>query len=301
VTLEEVDAVVGDAVCIIVHYGAKGLTDNAVESVIAGDRRPGRIIVVDHGPRYDRVSDPRDPQVTVIRPKRNLGFGGGVNAAVEILSPRERLLWLLNNDAVAEPGALSALLASNDRLREHALISSTVIDVQTGALWYRRATFLPWRLEGRHEPGPAPVGTVVFRGRPSVLGVIYMPGCSILVPRRLFEDLGGFDSSYFLYGEDVDFSLRAVRSGWSLALDGASLIRHHASSGTTEPVRERMKARTSLLLTIQFYPWIVPIALPMAVITGLKRAIVRRRLMWLSARMIGYVDALRSLGKSERT
>jgi N-acetylglucosaminyl-diphospho-decaprenol L-rhamnosyltransferase len=62
-------------------------------------------------------------------------------------------------------------------------------------------------------------------------------GAFFMVRRKLFEILGGFDESFFVYFEDLDFSLRARRSGWrSLYLTDARA--YHKGCGTSERVKD---------------------------------------------------------------
>lgn len=62
-------------------------------------------------------------------------------------------------------------------------------------------------------------------------------GCSVLLPRQLFLDFGGFDESFFMYYEDVDLSWRMRNAGWKLLFEPDSVVRHiHAgSSGEWSP------------------------------------------------------------------
>lgn len=62
-------------------------------------------------------------------------------------------------------------------------------------------------------------------------------GCSVLMPRSLFIEQGGFDERFFMYYEDVDLSWRIRNAGWKLLLEPRSIVRHiHAgSSGEWSP------------------------------------------------------------------
>ena len=48
----------------------------------------------------------------------------------------------------------------------------------------------------------------------------YLTAVSVLIPVRVFEDVGLFDERYFLYWEDADFSFRLKRHGWKLTVAG---------------------------------------------------------------------------------
>lgn len=285
---------------IIVHYGDVGLTQRAVASVLSGSEQPGLIVVVDNGPgAYPEPEGDSAARLIVARPGRNTGFAGGVTVGLESL-PQDPsgLIWLLNNDAITDRDALRELLATARRAHGLALVSSLVLDETTGAVWFERPRFLPWRLEsrhwmfrGQHLPADVEVGRVV-----SWRSVPYLPGCSLLVPNRLLASLGGLDLSFFMYGEDVDLSIRALRLGYGLVLSRRSIVRHRTSSGTRPAERERMVSETSFRLTAKYYPWLLPLALVGAVATGCKNAVARRERWWLTTRLEGYRAALKAPG-----
>jgi len=294
---------------IIVHYGDVGLTQRAVESVLTGSARPGLIVVVDNGPgEYPEPGGDSAARLIVARPGRNTGFAGGVAVGIESL-PQDTsgLIWLLNNDAITDRDALRELLATARRAHGRALVSSLVLDESTGAVWFERPRFLPWRLEsrhwrfrGQHLPDDVEVGRVV-----SWRSVPYLPGCSLLIPDQLLRSIGGLDRSFFMYGEDVDLSIRALRLGYGLVLSRRSIVHHRTSSGTSPAERERMISEASFRLTAKHYPWLLPIALAGAVATGCKRAVARRELWWLTTRLQGYRAAMKrpgtSVGQKRRT
>ena len=283
---------------VIVHYGDVGLTQRAVASVLSGSYLPASIVVVDHGPgSYPERDGVQDPLVSVVRPGSNTGFAGGVAEGVASLPlDPEGDVWLLNNDAIAAAEALQELLATANRARGPVLVSSLVIDESSGDVWFERPRYLPWRLESRHWR---------FRARPLlddlVVGssitwrsVPYLPGCSLLVPATIFTNLGGFDPSFFMYGEDVDLSIRALRLGYGLILSRRSIVHHRTGAGSTTRDRERMLSESAFRLTARYYPWVLPLALMAGLVTGVKRAVTRRQLWWITTRLAGYATALKS-------
>jgi len=53
-------------------------------------------------------------------------------------------------------------------------------------------------------------------------------GCC-MVRRKVFEEVGGFDSDYFIYDDDTDFSLRTRLLGYKVVLVPSAVIVHHGS------------------------------------------------------------------------
>ena len=82
-------------------------------------------------------------------------------------------------------------------------------------------------------------------------------GCSMLIRRDAFEEVGGFDSSFFMYFEDVDLSWRLRRRGFRLRYQPASVIRHvHAgTSSEGSPLFVFFTARNRLMMLLKNAPW----------------------------------------------
>lgn len=272
---------------IVVHYGDPVLTARAVESLLQSEPGPSRVIVVDNGP--DAFILPPHDRVHVERPGRNLGFARAVNLAID-REPSASGFWLFNNDAVALPGAFAALVEAGDR-HPGALISS-VITGPTGEMWFERAAYLPWRMHTRHEAA-AVQGRYEVRRTRSWRRVPYLPGTSLLIPRAVVEQIGCLDASFFLYGEDVDYCIRAMDAGAALVVDRESKVMHHASSGTARPQRERMIAAATLRITARYYGWLVPLGLVLSLASALRRGWRQREPQLPLYRVLGFVDALR--------
>jgi GT2 family glycosyltransferase len=281
------------AVGVIVHHGDPALTLAAVRSIAADHVRPETIVVVDNDPTA--LDDPAvHAAATILRPGTNIGFASAVNLAVAQEAARADFVWLLNNDATARPGAFRCLLAAMRSFEGNALVSSLVLDARNGDVWFERARFYPWRLESRHERYlHSPSGAIVVADSPSAKSLPYLPGCSLLVPTRLLRGVGGIDESFFLYGEDVDLSMKAIRSGWPLVLAADSCVDHRASSGTSAIRRERMQAEAALRLTLRYYPWMLPSALLGGTIYGLRRVWLHHEVWRVTQRWAGYADAIR--------
>ena len=287
---------------VIVHYGQAALTDRAVASVLAGSVLPGAVVVVDNGPAEyvwaaAAAAAAAPVPVRIVRPGTNTGFAGGVAAGLAAFPEVGwEYLWLLNNDALAGRDALSELLATMARQSGPALVSSLVIDEDTGAAWFERPRYLPWRLESRSMRLQGDGGSPdVDVGRSSSWrSVAYLPGCSLLVPDALMVELGGFDSAFFVYGEDVDLAIRAGRLGCTLVLSRRSVVRHRAGSAARPALREQMLAESGVRLTRRYYAWLLPIAIAGGLVTAMKRVVFTRQGWWMSARLKGYWAGLRA-------
>ena len=148
----------------------------------------------------------RYPDVHVIDTGANLGFAAGANRGAQ--AAHGDVLVFLNPDARVEPGAIAKLV--------DALAATPGAGIAGGGLL---------DAAGRWQPGAArfhPVahllldttpGRLTSRGRHAPHIVDWVYGTFMAVRRDAFRQLGGFDESYFLYGEDLDLCHRAVAVG----------------------------------------------------------------------------------------
>ncbi len=281
---------------VVVHYGDPSLTERCVASILGGTARPGLLIVVDNGPVHVDSAALHGSVVPfrLIRSMHNIGFAAAVNQAVAEGGDFD-WIWLLNNDARAEPSALEELLASAHRSGGLALISSLVLDEETRQIWFERARFYPWRLESKHvRVRRARSPDDIDPGRPSRFSIPYLSGCSLLVPRQALDNGGLLDPSFFVYGEDIDLALRASERGWPLRVARRSLVLHRASSGTAPARREFLIAEGSARIVRRRYRGLLPVALAVGSMLGVVRAAMARDPARLTARLSGYRRALNS-------
>ena len=201
------------------------MLDACVESVLAaGDA--DHVIVVDNGGRAIV-----DNNVDLLRPPRNVGFGGGANAgfrrAVELGATS---MALLNDDIVVEVGWLRPLLAALDS-------DPTLGAVQPKLL-----------LAGSDPARINSVGVVLDRDGAGIdlgYGEVDGPqfetdsaiesftGGAVLFRSKFLQTTGGFDEAYFLYYEDLDLAQRGAALGWTYRCVPASKVWHRVSASTS--------------------------------------------------------------------
>jgi GT2 family glycosyltransferase len=160
----------------------------------------------------------------------NRGYGAAINRAVR--SARGETILALNADIVPEAGFLEGVIASARRL-----LVSRLADHPTAIIGFRlrdadgapqgsigRFPTLTRFLRGLLRPRPFRKYVQVDEKGPTP--VDWATGACLLIDRRCFEELGGFDESYFLYYEDVDICLRATRRGWRVEYNPSATCRH---------------------------------------------------------------------------
>jgi GT2 family glycosyltransferase len=155
----------------------------------------------------------------LLEPGRNLGFAGGCGLGVrESTAP---LVLLLNPDAVPAPGCLAALrrCAADEPSWGAWQALVTLPDGTTVNSAGNPVHFLGFAWAGGHGRPVAELGV----GR-RVVGSA--SGAALCVRRAAWHAVGGFDERYFMYGEDVDLSLRLRLAGWEVGLEPAARVVH---------------------------------------------------------------------------
>ena len=164
------------------------------------------------------------PSVRIVNNQANLGFAGGNNRAASAAAAP--LLAFLNNDTIAAPDWLARLHTARVEHPDHQLTASRIVSlnhpdiVDSAGDGYLRAG-------GAYKRGHGTSSDEFLRSR-EVFGAC---GAAFLISRALFDELGGFDESFFMVYEDVDLSYRARLAGARCWYAADAVVRH-AGSGT---------------------------------------------------------------------
>lgn len=166
------------------------------------------LLVVDNGSTSELHTGPH----RLLRPGRNLGFGGAVNLALE--QTRAPIVLILNSDVRPEPDALDELVEGFARHGEAVGLAPRLLgtDDQPQYTWQLRPLPTPWQLVLQALMLPVWSGPV---DEPVAGSPVEQPAAAVLAIRRqTLVDLGGFDERFFpAWFEDVDLAARLHRTG----------------------------------------------------------------------------------------
>lgn len=229
---------------VIVNWNGLRDTLDCVASVYKMDYGNFEVIVVDNGSADDSVPVIHEtyPHLVIIKNNRNLGYTGGNNTGMRYaMDLGADYVWLLNNDAVVEPGSLSALVAVAEKSPEIGLASPVIryyFDPDTvqhsgGYVDWKNFKFLT--LENREGSGDD-------RER----GNVFLWGTALLVKRSVIDSIGYLNEKYFAYYEDMDYCVRAAGRGYRCAVADEAGIYHKDSRSTgssRSPVQTFLRTR----------------------------------------------------------
>ena len=284
---------------VIVNWRQAELTIRAARSIREQLGDGDVLVIVDNASGDGSVERLRREGLTVVKSSENLGFGAGVNLGAQGMV--EDVLVLLNNDAVAKPDFLEALLrtlsdppsatapaAATARIllagrwrpaaqgRQDALVSP-----RTGR-WTRVSDEAAARGEGEvlvnstgNQVDASGNGYdrdwLVPAGQEhSPSEVFGLCGGACAIRREAWQALGGFREDLFMYYEDTDLSWRLRERGWRVVYvrEAVVLHEHASSSGTGSAMFIRVNTRNRILTAAAHSP--APV-----VMQALARTVVR--------------------------
>ncbi len=216
-----------DLAIVVVAYNSEHMMDGLLDSL--PDALGGlhaEVLVVDNGSVDETVVALRRRSDCRVIASTNTGYSGGINTGIRHAPPGVPVL-ILNPDARLRPGSVGAMLRGLDR--PGVGIVAPQVRGADGEL----------HLSLRREPSiPRAMGLTKTR-LPVFSEYIYEPaayltpqvvdwalGAVLLISRRCYDELGGWDESYFLYSEETDFCLRARDHGYLTWYEPSSIVEH---------------------------------------------------------------------------
>jgi GT2 family glycosyltransferase len=223
---------------IVVNLNGRALLGECLDALIVQDYAQDKIeiILVDNGSTDDSVAFVRDayPSVRVIEARHNLGFAGGNNRGAQ--AGTGEYLALINNDARADPGWLSAMVEAAQDQPDVVCVAAKMLSGDGKTIDFIGPVM---NLYGRafqiDEGLPATPG---FYDEPREL--LAACGGAMLICRDVFLQLGGFDEDYIAYYEDVDLGWRLWLSGYRVMFAPKAVVYHKGhQAGSRFAVEQR--------------------------------------------------------------
>ena len=206
------------------------------------------VIVVDNASTQDEATEleKRYPLIIVIRSDKNLGFAGGNNLGIQ--AAHGKYLFFLNNDTILpQPSTLSLLIT---RLESSAQIGMVCPKIR-----------FTWDKQPIQYAGYTPLSKITLRNKSIGFGekdngqydtphpTPYAHGAAMMVKREVFEKAGVMPECYFLYYEELDWSLMIRRAGYEIWYEPSCTIFHKESqtTGQQSPLKAYYITRNRLL------------------------------------------------------
>lgn len=231
---------------ITVNYNGLNDTCALIDSITFNEDM--EVIVVDNGSIKDEANilQTKYPHIKAIRSKKNLGFAGGNNLGIKVA--KGKYLYLINNDTVFKE--------FNPRVLISRLESSPKIGMVCPKIRFA------WDNNPIQFAGYTPLSTITVRNKAIGYGeddkgqyniphqTPYAHGAAMILKREVIDKVGLMPECFFLYYEELDWSMMITRAGYEIWYEPASTIYHKESksTGQNSPLRTYYITRNRLLL-----------------------------------------------------
>ncbi|WP_033147739.1 glycosyltransferase family 2 protein [Prevotella sp. P6B1] len=236
---------------ITINYNGLKDTCELIDSIPFSDDM--EVIVVDNASKEDEASviSSRYPHVKVIRSEKNLGFAGGNNLGIK--EAKGKYILLINNDTFFKDFNIEPLI--------NRLESSDKIGVVCPKLRFS------WGTNPIQFTGYTPLSPITVRNQAIGFGeedrgqydtphkTPYAHGAAMLIKREAIAKTGLMPECFFLYYEELDWSMMFTRAGYEIWYDPACTVYHKESqtTGQNSPLRTYYITRNRLLFVKRNY------------------------------------------------
>lgn len=261
---------------IIVNYNTPEDTKATIDSLnqIEHTGFDYRIVVVDNGSKdlltFSKAFLKKNNRVDLLRSESNLGFSGGNNLGIQhaIDHYDSDYYLLLNSDTIVTKDFLQELYKMMRRDPKIGLAASKIYfyknyeyfensysEQEKGkVIWYVGGE-VDWTNLLSYHIGIDEVDRGQFEEEKET---DFATGCVMMISREVIERIGPLDDRFFLYSEDVDYSLRVRKAGLKVMYCPSSVVYHkigRSTGGAGSPLQQYYQTRNRLFLAMNHAPW----------------------------------------------
>ncbi len=231
-----------DLSIIIVNYNVKEFLLNLLDSIRkAINNISTEIIVVDNASEDGSVEviKERFPEVKLIVNKTNIGFGAANNLALK--EAKGKYFLLINPDTILREDTLRVMIDFFESHPDCGIAGCKVLNPDgTLQLACRRAFPGPWtsftKVMGLSKLFPkSPIFAkynLTYLDENKTYEVDAVSGAFMMLRKEVYDKIGGFDSQFFMYGEDLDLCYRAQKANYKVYYVHSTEIIHYKGEST---------------------------------------------------------------------
>jgi GT2 family glycosyltransferase len=288
---------------VVVSFNSRAYLERCVGSVLD---EVESVVVVDSASSDGSAELVRErfPSVRIVELDENRGFGAAMNTGVG--ETDSAYVLLLNADAWANEGAVAALVECAEAEPEAAVVGPRLSNTDGTLQRSLRGFPTPWRLATEYfflrwlAPRSRFLNAFYGAGfdHRSPTDAEFLVGAVLLVRRSMFDEVGGFDTDFFMFDEEVDLCYRLVAAGHRVVFrPDAEFV--HVGGASTAAVWDRMyieQLRSHLRFLAKHHGSDVAERMRRVLVWAMRlRSLVfrgrRRRLSWATSRWLASAPA----------
>lgn len=226
---------------VIVNYNVQHFLELCLRSVEKACKNiASEIIVVDNASADNSCAmiKAHFPNVILLENKDNLGFSKANNLGVS--KAKGDYVLILNPDTVVGETTFDEILSFADNKKDLGALGVQLVD-GTGAYLPESKREIPtlkssfFKMMGSDNSKNTYYANSVGQNETGAVPVLV--GAFMLMKKKVYEQVGGFDEDYFMYGEDIDLSYKLLKAGYTNYYVGSSKVIHFKGESTRKDVR----------------------------------------------------------------
>jgi GT2 family glycosyltransferase len=238
---------------VILNWNGQHFLQQFLPSVMASSYDSLKIYIADNGSNDSSVAFIKNtyPQISVIELTENKGFTGGYNESLKDLN--EEYIVLLNSDIEVTPNWIKPIISLFEKDEKIAAIQPKILRFD------KRDEF---EYAGASGGWIDAYGYPFSRGRifdtleidrhqyDDVQNIFWASGAAMFIRRKLFFEVGGFDSYFFAHQEEIDLCWRLQLAGYKILSCPSSIV-YHVGGGTLSkenPQKTYLNFRNNLIM-----------------------------------------------------
>ena len=245
---------------IVLNYNGKKFLHECFASLKNQTYDNLEIIMVDNNSSDDSIDYTKEnfPSIIVIKNNKNLGFAAGNNVGMRVA--RGNYFFVLNNDTKIDSGCIKNLVENTEKDKNIGMCAPKIVSIYNPKLIDSVGlNIYPDGLArgmGRNE-----IDIGQFDKNQESL----MPSaCAALYRKKMLNEVGLFDETFFAYCEDSDLGIRARLAGWKSSAAPRAIVYHHYSGtfGKYSETKAFLAERNHFFVAIKNFPIKLILLLP---------------------------------------
>lgn len=254
-----------DLVTITVNYNNAQLTIDCVNSVLNSVYKNFAVLIVDNGSTKEDLmvikKSYNQDNVVIATIEKNIGYVGGINQGLkEALKYSPNYFLIMNNDTIFDKMTIQALVETSKEYGDRAIVSGKVYNMdEPDTLQYigqkcvnaNKFQYIPY-VKNMREKDNGQYDRVMEMGM--------LDDTFWLLPRIIFDNVGYYSTYFYLYGEQNDYAMRAIKKGFKLVYTPKAKIWHYLHMTTSSGVLISPKvvywqSYSTMILAWLHLPW----------------------------------------------
>ena len=210
---------------VVLNHNGGELLENCLKSLEKVTYQNFSVVVADNASKDGSLEMVRQnfPKAVIIENGKNIGFAAGNNIGIQYALARSAdYVLLLNQDTEVEIDFLDKLIEAAERNPQVGILSPLIFWKKTEKIWFSggKINWLTMKAVNKNS---------LCCDAPYETG--FITGCSMLIRKEVFDEIGFLSEKYFLYWEDADFSYQAKKADFLNLVVPESRVYHFEKSG----------------------------------------------------------------------